>query len=140
MALQTCPKCGNQFYGAACPDCDYPHPAPTASELRMQHLVHTRTYGVAVGLLLAVLSGVCFYAVYTTYFDRHGHWNGEIPFLSAWMHSQPKTWDMALFGLFVPWWVKDAGMLVAAFFACGCLYLSLGCFYLAIKPGAKKLR
>jgi hypothetical protein len=138
MALQTCPKCGKQFYGVGCPDCDYPHPPPTASELRMQRLVQSRTYGVAVGLLLAVLSCVFFYVIRNNYFDRHGHWSGEIPFVSAWRDNHFNTWVDVLFEFFVPWWVKDVGILVTAFFACSCAWLSLGCFYQAIKPTPKK--
>ena len=138
MSLQTCPKCGKHFYGVACPDCDYPHPAPTADQLRAQRLVQSRPYAIGVGLLFAVMSCACFRAIYTTYFDWHGHWTGEIPFVSAWSDNHPKSWDEALFGLFVPWWLKDTGILLVGFFACGSTCLSLACFYQAIKPRAKK--
>ena len=43
MALMTCPKCGKQFYGVGCPDCDYPARLPDASEARRRQL-----FGIAL--------------------------------------------------------------------------------------------
>lgn len=40
--LQTCAKCGVQFYGAGCPECDYP-PIPAAPRERKR----TRRWGCA---------------------------------------------------------------------------------------------
>jgi len=115
MALQTCPKCGKQFYGVACPDCAYPHPAPTASEVRMQRLVQTRVWALAVGLLLALLSLGFFYAT----FSQSHQWSGGIPF-------------------FPPSWNDKLGRVLSGFFACLCAYMASCSFYQAVKPKAKK--
>ena len=38
MALTTCPKCGEQFYGAGCPECDYPAPTISLGVQKWQRL------------------------------------------------------------------------------------------------------
>src|SRR5580700_7168842 len=52
MALMTCPKCGRQFYGTGCPDCDYPPTVPDPSEARRRKAAGILS--LAVGIFIAV--------------------------------------------------------------------------------------
>jgi hypothetical protein len=55
MALMTCQKCGKQFYGVGCPDCDYPARLPDASEVRRRQL-----FGIAL-LAVSVFVAIGFF-------------------------------------------------------------------------------
>jgi hypothetical protein len=55
MALKTCSKCGKQYFGAGCPDCDYPPTVPDVSEARRRRLVGSGLLAVGIYCLAAFL-------------------------------------------------------------------------------------
>src|SRR5579883_3605413 len=49
--LMTCSKCGKQFYGVGCPDCDYPASPRDVSEARRRPVIGFLVLAVGVFIL-----------------------------------------------------------------------------------------
>ena len=63
MALMKCSKCGKQFYGVRCPDCDYPVSPPDVSEARRRPVIGILC--LAVGVFIFFIKRTRFSAGWT---------------------------------------------------------------------------
>ena len=159
MALQTCPKCGKQFYGVSCPDCDLPASTPDIGKIRQQQFIafillaaliffaarlfienSSFRFPVLVGVFVLVLVGRILasdvkgrpYAVVVGLLLAVlscGFFYGTFSQSHQWSGGVP----------FLPAsWNDKIGRVLSAFFACLCTGMALCSFYQAVKPRAKK--
>src|SRR5439155_611011 len=63
MALMKCSKCGKQFYGVGCPDCDYPVRPPDVSEAQRRPVIGFLC--LAVGVFIFFIKRTRFSAEWT---------------------------------------------------------------------------
>jgi hypothetical protein len=56
MALVTCSKCGRQFYGTGCPDCDFPPVPANPGQQKRDRLWGVLMMGTGLGLAVVVLA------------------------------------------------------------------------------------
>jgi hypothetical protein len=56
MALITCKKCGKQFYGTGCPECDFPSTPADPGQRNRDRLWGVMMVAVGLGLGIAVLA------------------------------------------------------------------------------------
>ncbi len=54
--LRTCPKCGTQFYGAGCPDCDYPARPADEGQRKQDRILGILFIAMGLGVDVAVLA------------------------------------------------------------------------------------
>jgi hypothetical protein len=56
MGLITCQKCGKQFYGTDCPECDFPSVPADPGQRKRDRLWGVLMVGIGLGLAAAVLA------------------------------------------------------------------------------------
>jgi uncharacterized membrane protein YccC len=159
MDAQTCPKCGKQFYGAGCPDCDFPASPPDMGKIRRQQFMAFALLAALLTVLvrlfiqnpsfrLPIVVGVFGLVLFGWMLasDARGRayalavgliYAGLSPVLFYCAFSEVAHWSApTLFGIsFVPWWWNDTTTRwLMGFFGCLCAACSLWCFYQVIRP------
>ena len=159
MDAQTCPKCGKQFYGVGCPDCDFPASPPDMSKIRRQQftafalltallIILVRLFIQNPSFRLPILVGVFGLVLLGRMLAsevRGRAYALAVGLLCAGLSSGflyctfsgIAHWSApALFGIsFVPWWWNEhTTRVLTGFFACLCAAWSLWCFYRVVRP------
>jgi hypothetical protein len=157
--LQTCAKCGKQYYGVGCPDCDYPPTAPDPGQDKRNWVLGVvfMAAGVSIGVRVlawpqklpswpGLVAGVLFFLagmqIIAKLKGRLGTALGGV--ICAGLAS------LGFFAAFGPGpveggipllpaaWNQALGKTAFGGGACLVAALAVWCFYRAAKPGKKK--
>ena len=161
MEVQTCPKCGKQFYGVGCPDCDFPASPPDMGKIRRQQFIAFVLLAALLIILvrlfiekppfrLPVLAGILGLVLLGRMLasDVRGRaYALAVGLLLAVLSpgffyctfSERAHWSAGLLAPFLPWWWNDTTTRwLTGFFGCLCAALSLWCFYQVASPRKRK--
>jgi len=159
MDAPTCPKCGKEFYGVACPNCNFPARQPDTGEIRRQQFMafallasllvilvrlFIRDPSFRLSILVGVFGLVLLGRLLASDTNGRAYALGvgslcaalSLGFFYCTFSKLAHWLAPTLFGIsFLPWWWNETSTkCLTGFFGCLCAIWSLSCYYRVARP------